>query len=673
MCIDSEYLVTESLPNFVYIFEIEVQHSIFIKPQQYTSSQDEVEGLLYSVHSVRQARKMNRRRTDTYARFRWLFLSMVLAVGAGSAGPISAKAISSYQKPASSVTVIADARIYSAGSETFAQAMAFDGGEIIAVGSNAEVLKSAGPGARVIYAQQRLILPGFEDSHVHILEAMSPLAGTCIVGPRQRPNSLIQTLKQCAPTQPVLDWVLGWGWGIRAFLDAAENPLDAIDAAIPDRPAAIMEQTSHAVWVNTRALEVLGITRFTPDPPGGLIARDADGFPNGLLIDNAGDLAFEAALVRTPEIDEQQYQGLLSGLEQLARNGITSFADARVYWTRGYHELYARAEAEGKLTARAVLGLWAYPQKNDDEQLAILTKLYSNDAQQRVRRTQIKVYIDGITENTTARTLVPYLTDLGFGTPMGLNYFSEDRLTRYITELERVGYDFHIHAIGAGGVREALNAIERAREANPDIRDRRHRLTHVEHVHPDDLPRFAELNVTADIQLAGAFTDPARFEADNAPFIGADNPALPLPARALIDAGARLTLSSDFDVSPLNPFVGIAHAVTRSTGSLSVREAVDAYTINAAYSLRQEDRVGSLQVGKRADFVVLDRDIFKIPPNQIRQTEVLLTVFDGREVFRSPRFGCPSRTTRGSNAGKKGSSRLQQEQCGAKRKRARLD
>ncbi len=540
--------------------------------------------------------------------------------------------------PVSSITLVTDGTIYTAANGVFAEAMAIDDGEIIRVGSTTDVLAFDEPGAKRIDLQGRLVLPGLHDSHVHILEANLSLSGTCLLNAGQPPGAHVSRLRACAPNQQLLNWVLGFGWDITTFLNSGENPLDALDQAIPDRPAAMMEETSHAVWVNSSALQALGITENTEDPPGGHIAKDNNGFPNGLLIDNAGDLAFEASLVRTPEVDEETYQALLRGLQQLARNGITSFADARVYWTRGYHDAYSRAEAAGRLSARAVLGMWAYPQLNDATQLGELTNFFSRSPNQLVQRSQIKVYVDGITHMTTARTLTPYLIDYGFGTPTGLNYFDEDRLATYITELERVGYDFHIHAIGAGGVREALNAIERARAANPAILDRRHRLTHVEHVHQDDVSRFAALGVIADIQLAGDFTDPLQFEMDNAPFIGAANPALSLPARALLDSGATVTLSSDFDVSSLNPFHGIANAVTRSADNLTVSEAVDAYTISAAFLMGHEDRVGTLEVGKRADFVVLDRDIFNIPGADIRQTEVLLTIFDGAEVFRSSRF-----------------------------------
>ncbi|MEM7276818.1 MAG: amidohydrolase [Pseudomonadota bacterium] len=559
-----------------------------------------------------------------------LLLLAIVVAGCSSSGSND-----SAESSASALKLFTGGVIYTAMEGRFAEAFAVHDGEIIAVGNNAEIQALNEAGAKRIDLKGRLVLPGLHDSHVHILEASSPLSGTCMLDAGKTPEALIGALRACAPKQRVLDWVLGFGWDIGSFLASNEDPLAAIDAAIPDRPAAIMEQTSHAVWVNSRALEALSITAESENPAGGVIAKNANGLPNGLLIDNAGDLAFEVALSRTPAVDEQHLQGLYYGLSQLASNGITSFADARAYWTRGFHEFYDAAELQEGLTARAVLGLWAYPQMDDSVQLARLKSLFRRDDARLVQRTQIKVYVDGITQNTTARTLRPYLVDYGFGTPKGLNYFTEDRLTKYISELERVGYDFHIHAIGAGGVREALNAIERARAENPQIADARHRITHVEHVHPDDIARFAELGVIADIQLAGEFTDPDLFAEYNDPLIGEDNPVLPLPARALLDAGAILSLSSDFDVSPLNPFLGIANAVNRHEGALSVQEAVDAYTINAAFLMRHENRLGSIESGKRADFVVLDQNVFAVTPDVIADTQVLLTVIDGEEVFRS--------------------------------------
>ncbi|MEM7281045.1 MAG: amidohydrolase [Pseudomonadota bacterium] len=568
-----------------------------------------------------------------------LSVTLLLASGCSSGGTSDVPLQPSPPPaPESSITLVTNGVVYTADdSRSVAEAFAVDDGEIIAVGSNVEIEALDEPGATRIDLEGRFVLPGIHDVHVHILEGNSPVID-CMVQPGVPPTQLIPMLRQCSNGQSGLEWVLGYGWDMFTLLESSEDPLAAIDEALPTQPAAIMEQTSHAVWVNSLALTALGFSSETPDPIGGHIAKDPQGQPNGLLIDNAGDLAFELALSRSAMLDQQNYLGLLDGLEQLARNGITSFADARVYWSRGFHEFYARAETEGQMTARGVLGLWAYPQFEDNGQLAELTTLYHRDDTKRVQRSQIKVYVDGITQNTTARTLRPYLIDLGFGTPFGLNYFDEDRLAQYIIQLERVGYDFNIHAIGAGGVREALNAIQRARDVNPNITDARHRITHVELVHPDDIERFAALGVIADLQLAGDFTDPVQFRADSIPFIGADNPALPLPARALIDAGAVVTLSSDFDVSPLNPFLGLSNAVTRSQDSLSVEEAVDAYTRNAAFVMRQEDRLGSLEIGKRADFVVLDQNILSISPDRIVDTQVLMTVVDGEEVFRSRQF-----------------------------------
>ncbi|MEL7450108.1 MAG: amidohydrolase [Pseudomonadota bacterium] len=572
-----------------------------------------------------------------------MLLSCTAGIGACGAGDPPVQVTPDIAAEPPRITVFHNAVVHTLDADgSTHEAIAVRDGAIIAVGTNRQALKAAvaaggGQQPEMTDLDGRTVLPGFHDSHTHILEASSPLVN-CALSFTGGPQAQTFRLRACANRPSVTGWVAGFGWDFTTFIESGQNPLAAIDSAIDSMPAVMLEATSHATWVNSVALALLGIDEDTPDPEGGIIGRDSNGAPNGLLIDNAGDLAWEVALARTPQVDEQTYEGLLFGLARLARNGITSIADARVYWTRGYHEAYLRAEQEKLLTARVVMGLWAYPQLEDETQLATLTGLYSNDPNRLVRASQVKVYSDGITQNTTARTLDPYIIDYGFDTPFGLNYFSEDRLTTYIETLEKVGFDFHIHAIGAGGVNEALNAIERSGLSNPGLGDRRHRLTHVESVDPDDLPRFAALDVIADVQLAGAFTAPDAIEAEQQLFLGADIDALALPVRSLVDAGAMLTLSSDFDVSSMNPFVGIHNAVNRSRESLSLDEALRAYTINAAYLMRQEDRTGSLELGKRADFIVVDQDPYTVNPAQLRNIRVLLTVFDGAEVYRSNDF-----------------------------------
>ncbi len=357
--------------------------------------------------------------------------------------------------------------------------------------------------------------------------------------------------------------------------------------------------------------------------------KEDDGSLNGILIDNAGNELLDLVLTPTDETLENDYQGFKDyGLVELKKNGITSVCDARTYWKRNHHQVWKRLDNEGELTVRANLGLWAYPSEDDASQIATIQSMYSNDANSFLKINQVKLYTDGIIHNTTSAMEADYLVDyFGAATNNGLNYFTESRIANYISQLESTGFDFHIHAIGNRGIRESLNAIEQSGTANG-----RHRITHVEFVNEVDFSRFAQLNVTADCQVAGEFTNP-EFWSENDYLIGSANTQKVVPIKSLSQANARLTLSSDWDVSSLNPFVGMQNAVTRAPENISLEDAIKAYTLNGAYVMRQENRVGSLEVGKLADFVVIDQDIFTIPASQIGQTKVDLTVLNGEVIF----------------------------------------
>jgi predicted amidohydrolase YtcJ len=225
--------------------------------------------------------------------------------------------------------------------------------------------------------------------------------------------------------------------------------------------------------------------------------------------------------------------------------------------------------------------------------------------------------------------LAKYNIDLiGIPENKGLNYFSQERIEQYITALEPTGFDFHMHAIGDRGIREALNAVE-----NSGSDKGRHRITHVEIVDPADIPRFAQLNVTADAQVAGDFANPEHWH-ENDELIGAVRSDNAIPIKSLDAAGARVTLSSDWNVSPYNPFIGLQNAVTRAPQELTLANAIKAYTLNGAYVMRQEDKVGSIEVGKLADFVILDKNLFDIEPNTINQTKIVTTVFNGKVIYQ---------------------------------------
>lgn len=525
-----------------------------------------------------------------------------------------------------------NARIHTVNDEQpWAQALAIDeDGRILAVGSDAEVEEYADDETEFVDLKGRLVLPGFQDTHAHVLDASSEAQGDCQVSPQDGVAKWLDEIQACNE-QDDGEWLLGWGFSLHSLLEAEKSPRELLDSIISDRPVAIMEETSHSYWLNSKALELAGIEDDTENPEGGVILRDESGKATGLLLDNAGDLALDQALPPSRTLEETYYQAVLSGQDELAKNGITSVADARVFWRRGHMEAWQRAAEKDELVARTTLGLWAYPTLDDEEQLAELKAMYDEGSDDSLLRvTQIKFYVDGLIHNTTAVMRQPYQQSLPGVAPRGLYYFTPERLQRYVRELSKAGFDMHVHAIGDQAVRDGLDAFE------SDSGEGRHRLTHVELVAREDISRFKAQGVIADFQPSPYFQP--SFLKSNEPMIG-DRAYAMLPMRELYDAGARVTLSSDWDVNPVSPLGIMQNALSLGKRSLpSLEAAVRAYTLDAAYTLRQEQETGSLEVGKQADLVVLDRDIFKLPVNQIGQARVLWTLLGGEETYRAPSF-----------------------------------
>jgi len=530
-----------------------------------------------------------------------------------------------------SKTAYTNGRIYTVDTvQPWAETIIVEGNKIIFIGTDSDAQSFFDDQTAVIDLKGALVLPGIHDVHLHPLEASSNNFKFILDDTETDAEGYVDEIATAINANANTDWLLGWGYSLHTILDAERTPIEILDEISTEVGIAIMEQTSHSLWVNSKALELARISASSPNPSGGIIMKDENGAPDGILIDNAGNILLDLILAPTDETLENDYNGLVNvGLPELAKNGITSISDARTYWKRDHQKVWQRIEDEGKLTVRANLGLWAYPTEDDASQIAAIKALYSNNTDSFLKINQIKVYNDGIIHNTTSAMLDEYKIDLfDLPTNNGLNYFSESRLADYIAQLESFGFDFHIHAIGNRGIKEALNAIEQSGSVNG-----RHRITHVEFVDPADYPRFAQLNVTADMQVAGEFTQP-EFWSDNNEYIDAEHTQNVVPLKSLTDADARITLSSDWDVSSLNPFVGLQNAVTRAPQSITVAQAVKAYTLNAAYVMRQENLVGSLEVGKLADFIVLNQDIFAISPSLIGQTEVEMTILDGEIVFQ---------------------------------------
>lgn len=538
------------------------------------------------------------------------------------------------KSPSSSISfeevVFYNGKIYTVNeNQPWAEAIYVHEGLIKYVGSDEEARQMASENAVEINLEGAFMMPGIHDVHMHPLEASSSNFQFTVDDSVTDPEIYADDVYDAMQQFPGDGWLLGWGHWIDVPLEANRPPKEILDDVAPNRPVAIMEQTSHSIWCNSKALELMGVDKNTPNPPGGIIMRENDGQANGLLIDNAGNMLLDIALAPTTERLQNDYEGIVEyALPKLAENGITSVCDARTYWKRDHHLTWQRVADEDKLTARINLGLWAYPSEEDAAQIAMLKSLYTNDPNSLLKINQVKLYCDGIIHNTTSAMHDDYLIDyFELATNNGLNYFTPERIADYLAALESTGFDFHIHTIGNRGVHEALNAIEQSGTSAG-----RHRLTHVEYIDPSDINRFAALNVTADAQVAGDFTQPHQWH-ENDYLIGSALNENIIPIKSLINANARLTLSSDWDVSDLNPFVGLQNAITRSPQEIPLEEAIKAYTLNAAYVMRQENVVGSIEVGKEADLIILDRNIFEIPASQIAQTKVLETYLRGNLVY----------------------------------------
>ena len=537
--------------------------------------------------------------------------------------------------PTTGVTAIVNADVYTVDHEgSWAEAFAYDSdGVIIAVGSEVDVLSAAGGGALVIDAGGNMVLPGFQDVHVHVPEA-GINQRLCFMPSRRNLEDYEAGAVRCAGRQRNADWVRAVGPSLFELRDTDELPIDLLDRAIPDRPAMILDDLGHAVWTNTLGLEAAGIGPDDPDPRGGILHRDADsGRLTGLLLEDAQQLVRNAAALE----DDANYKGLLMALGDLARNGVTAVSDAGGYWAQNHPAAWERAATEGTLTVRAVNGLYVYPDLDLDEQLAEFERRFSDDPDRLLRFNTAKIYVDGILDLGTAALIDPYDTPIDEDHPSGFHYFTPDLLQAYVSGLHAIGYRICFHVIGDAAVRAALDSIEGIDDDPATVAERRHRTTHNFLVHPDDIDRFADLGVIADFQQSPDAIDP-RYLDFLTDFIG-DRALDLIPTGSLIAAGATVTLSSDWDAGPLSPLGTIERSIMRDVNPvLDVGTAIALMTIDAAFALGHDDLTGSIEVGKQADFVILADNLFEIDAADIDRTDVLLTVVAGSEVYRSVGF-----------------------------------
>jgi predicted amidohydrolase YtcJ len=518
-------------------------------------------------------------------------------------------------------------------------ALAVADGRILALGGDSEIMSLAGRAAKIIDAGGRLVLPGFQDTHIHLQDGGFDRSHCASLDAARTIVELHQMLTDFGKTHS-RQWVNGVGWYTGIF---TEHNLDrhVLDAAFSDRPCYIVASDGHNACLNTKACELIGLKRGVPDPENGHFVVDGGGVPTGMLHEHA--LTWAEARMPLPA-DGDYAKGVRFAQALCNRHGITGVIDASI--NERHARVYRGMELAGELTLRVAATAKVTSEERTVDALGRLEALRRENSSEMFKVHSVKFFLDGVLENRTGVMLDPYSDAIGGN---GQLMFGHDQLKELFAAFDSARFQIHVHVIGDGAVRAALDGLEAARLANgpwPSL----HQLAHVQCIDPADVPRFRELGVMANIQALWARHEPSITDVA-LPMVGDERGKWMYAFRSLIDAGAPYALSSDWGVSTLNPFQIIETAITRQPphmhgdhpvflpGQRMTREeCIRGYTLSAAQAAWRGETSGSLSVGKYADLIILDRDIFTCNVYDIGDTEVLLTMMGGREVYRHAAF-----------------------------------
>ena len=514
-------------------------------------------------------------------------------------------------------------------SQPFAEAVAIHGNRIVAVGASKEIKKMAGPRTRVVDAQKRVVLPGFNDSHVHFLSGGFQLSSVDLRD-AGTPQEFAERIHHFAEKLPAGRWITGGDWDHERWPDAKLPTKDLIDTFTPDTPVFVNRLDGHMALANSRALRLAGVTRQTLDPPGGIIVRDPKtGEPTGILKDAAQNFVWK---VIPPSSFEERLTAARAATEYAAKLGVTSVQDMSAGNDVGvYQTLLDRGELKTRIYAVSPLPAW--------ERL-VSTGVRANFGSEMLRMGGLKGFADGSLGSTTALFYEPYQDAPNTSGIAGEEMYPEGAMLTRVREADKAGLQVMIHAIGDRANDLILTIYEQV-EREDGKRDRRFRIEHAQHLRRQDIPRFARDKVVASMQPYHAIDDGRWAEKR----IGKERAKTTYAFRSLLDSGAVLAFGTDWTVAPMNPMFTIYAAVTRRTldgknpkgwvpeQKISVEEAIRAYTVGSAYAEFQESVKGTITPGKLADLVILSRDIFKIDPKEIETTKVVMTILDGRVIY----------------------------------------
>ena len=540
--------------------------------------------------------------------------------------------------PAPADSVMINARIYTVNlKEPWAQAMAISAERIIATGSDREIAAYQGPSTRVIDAQGHMVLPGLIDSHVHMMAGAAMLDQISLHDAKSI-GDFQKKIKDYAEAHPEKEWIQGMGWYYSIFGKGGMPDKKVIDEVVPDRPVYVSAYDGHSSLANSKALEAAGITGKTPDPPAGIIVRDPEtGEPTGVLKEAAGRLMMMA--IPQPTYEEERNL-LTKAIHYASSLGFTRLISAGGDAAR--IELFDEIRQRGDLTVRFHMAQFvSLPLASDV--LGMMEERREKYKDDWIDLSSVKFMGDGVIEAHTAAMLEPYENE-----PTNKGFFSLDpeQYRESVTEFDRLGFTISTHAIGDATIRLALDTYEAAKKANDRI-DARHRIEHIEAPSAQDIPRFGKLGVIASMQPLHTTPNDNMLNAW-AGSIGPERASRAWPWRSILTGGAILAFGSDWPVVTLNPWEALEILLTRETPEgtpaggwlpeqrLTLEEAIQGYTMGGAIAARREKTEGSIEVGKLADVIIISQDLFKIPPNQISETSVLMTMVGGKMVYQAP-------------------------------------
>jgi len=571
---------------------------------------------------------MTARRTDFLVLILCVFFCMV-----GSATAQNSKDV----KNAADLVVI-HGRIYTLDSkQPWAQALAIRADKIVAVGDDAAIGKFRGPDTKVIDAAGQLVLPGFVDCHIHFMDGSLSLGRVNLEGAKDVAE-IQQRLREYAAKHPGNNWLLGRGWDYAMFGAAALPDKKYLDELFPDRPVFLEGYDGHTYWANSKALTLAGINRDTPDPPNGVIVRDSSTHEaTGALKEAAQDLVAKAA----PELTRaERLTALRAGIKWANENGLT-----RVHSAGGDFpqlELYDELRRRGDLTLRFYIAYFMDPPEMRPKDVDAIENARKKYHDAWIDTNTVKFMVDGVIESHTAAMIEPYSDDPSL---KGKLFWDPAKYSSAVAELDKRGLQLFTHAIGELGVRTALDVYQHAEEVN-HTSDRRPRIEHIETVTGADIPRFGKLGVIASMQPLHSYPNADTLDvwSRNA---GPDRASRAWSWKSIADAGGRYAFGSDWPVVTLNPWEGLQTAVTRQTREgtpvagfvpsqrLTIAQAVEGYTLGAAFAGRREKAEGSLEKGKLADLIIVSQNIFEIDPHKIFETKVRTTIVGGQVVYES--------------------------------------